>query len=131
MRWFMRRALSILLVLFFGLGPLSATLEADEARLPACCRAHGAHHCAMSAALKAWMLRAESQTPSFTAPSTCPLYRTLFDQDSTPENALLTTPPAAPASGVRRAVVADYRFAARSIHHAIRTGRGPPATSPA
>lgn len=127
----MRRALSILLVLFFGLGPLSATLEADDARLPACCRSHGAHHCAMSAALKAWMLRTESQTPGFTAPSTCPLYRSFLDQDSAPEHALLPAPSAASAPGAQRAIVADYHFAPRSIHHAIRTVRGPPTSVPA
>ena len=45
----MRRALSILLVLFFGLGPLTATLQgSDDSRLPACCRRNGAHHCVMA-----------------------------------------------------------------------------------
>jgi len=45
----MRRTLSIFLVLFFGLGPVAAALHAEEdAGLPACCRRHGAHHCAMA-----------------------------------------------------------------------------------
>src|SRR6185503_4110027 len=44
----MRRALSILLMLLFGAGPLSFAFTASEdATLPACCRRLGAHHCAM------------------------------------------------------------------------------------
>jgi hypothetical protein len=44
----MRRALSILLMLLVGAGPLSyAFTLSDELSLPACCRRHGAHHCAM------------------------------------------------------------------------------------
>jgi hypothetical protein len=71
----MRRGISILLVLFFGLGPLSATLQAsDDSRLPACCRRHGAHHCAMSDAMMAGMLQAASGKPILTAPAHCPLY---------------------------------------------------------
>ncbi|MGB7548225.1 MAG: hypothetical protein WBM14_10785, partial [Terracidiphilus sp.] len=73
----MRRVLSIFLVLLFGLGPLSATLEAsDDARLPPCCRRHGAHHCAMAEAMIARMAQAASGTPAFTAPSHCPFYPT-------------------------------------------------------
>jgi hypothetical protein len=46
----MRRVFSIFLILFFGLGPLSALVEgSDDASLPACCRRLGAHHCAMYA----------------------------------------------------------------------------------
>ena len=45
----MRRAISIFLILFFWLGPLETLLPGGEdARLPACCRRHGAHHCAMT-----------------------------------------------------------------------------------
>jgi hypothetical protein len=44
----MRRALSILLVLLFGAGPLSFAFSlSDDISLPACCRRLGAHHCAM------------------------------------------------------------------------------------
>ena len=46
----MKRILSTLLILIFGLGPLAEALPAGaESSLPACCRRHGAHHCAMSA----------------------------------------------------------------------------------
>src|SRR3569833_4497779 len=44
----MRRSLSILLMLLFGAGPLSFAFNlSDDLSLPACCRRHGAHHCAM------------------------------------------------------------------------------------
>ena len=50
--------------------PLFAATADPEASLPACCRSHGKHHCAMMH----WMLMASSG-PSFTAPP-CPLYPT-------------------------------------------------------
>src|SRR3569833_2913797 len=44
----MRRALSILLVLLFGAGPLTSAFSvSDDILLPPCCRRNGAHHCAM------------------------------------------------------------------------------------
>src|SRR3569833_293303 len=44
----MRRSLSILLMLLFGAGYLSFAFNlSDDFSLPACCRRHGAHHCAM------------------------------------------------------------------------------------
>ncbi|MGA9669376.1 MAG: hypothetical protein WBQ94_09220, partial [Terracidiphilus sp.] len=69
----MRRALSTLLILFFGLGPLVATLSADdESRLPYCCRRHGDHHCAMPARAAALLLQSasvESGIPTLSAPT--------------------------------------------------------------
>jgi hypothetical protein len=71
----MRRALSIFLILVFGVGPLSSTLGASEdTRLPACCRRHGAHHCAVSAGMTAMMAGGASGKIIVTAPSTCPAY---------------------------------------------------------
>ena len=71
----MRRAVSLLLILFFGLGPLTATLQAqDDSRLPACCRRNGAHHCAMSDAMIAAMVRALAGKPVIGAPAHCPCY---------------------------------------------------------
>src|ERR1700723_613398 len=69
----MRRALSISLILFFGFGPLAATLGAsDDAGLPACCRRHGAHHCAMSMRMAAAIMDTASGNAIFSAPATCP-----------------------------------------------------------
>lgn len=72
----MRRALSILLVIFFGLGPLTATLQgADDSSLPACCRRNGAHHCAMADAASARVVVASSSgRPILSTPTHCPLY---------------------------------------------------------
>lgn len=124
----MRRWLSILLVLFFGLWPLAGALEdSGDARLPACCRRHGAHHCAMAMQMAA--MWAQSSTPSFSAPPTCPLFPEFKAGPSTPADAL-----AASAAQARvlllqgRALLAggvDWRLAPLLT----RAGRGPPASS--
>ncbi len=126
----MRRILSIFLVLFFGFGPLAATLGAsDDAGLPACCRRSGSHHCAMSDALRAWMLRAESRTPSFAAPSHCPLYPAGSPAATAPMHALTA------ASGTQSALVlqtltfAPYRASMRSAAFKSIAVRGPPASA--
>jgi len=85
----MRRALSILLILLFSAGPLSFALNASEdVSLPACCRRHGAHHCAMGSMEGAsgnasdtiiktpshcpqFPQRANARTSTYAAPSHC------------------------------------------------------------
>jgi len=71
----MRRALAITLLIAFCspfLAPLSALTPTDpEASLPACCRSHGAHHCAMLH----MHLAPDPSAPAFSAPP-CPLYPT-------------------------------------------------------
>src|ERR1039458_6653463 len=82
----MRRCVSIFLVLCFGLGPLTGMLEAsDESRLPACCRRHGAHHCAMAMQMAAMVA---GSTPMLTAPPTCPLFPGFAAGPCTPIHAL-------------------------------------------
>jgi len=126
----MRRVLSILLVLFFGFGPLTAMLEVSEdARLPACCRTHGAHHCAMSAALRGWMLRAESRTPGFTAPAHCPFYPGFLSQAIAPVHALAPTSTTWSAAGTQVRVSAFYRSTHRTAPRSTSTVRGPPASA--
>jgi hypothetical protein len=123
----MRRALSISLILFFGFGPLAATLEArDDGGLPACCRRHGAHHCAMSMRMATLMMDAASGRGIFTAPGTCPEF---------PGGASATTAsPAMTAESVGLpALLAQphtpqaTRAAARLSQIRTRAGRGPPA----
>src|SRR5579859_5334140 len=120
----MRRRLSVLLILFFGLWPLSGMLEAsDDARLPACCRRHGTHHCAMSLQLAA---AAASTTPALSAPPTCPLFPGLKAGASIPAHAL-----AASAAEVRGLAVQERALTARSEDALVRpvdtrSGRGPP-----
>src|ERR1700759_1399084 len=70
----MRRVFSILFILLFGLGPLAATIDGDDASLPACCRRHGAHHCALSSTASSRTNQLASRAPALTAPSHCPLF---------------------------------------------------------
>src|ERR1035437_4665338 len=93
----MRRFFSILMILLFGLGPLSATLPASaESRLPACCRRHGTHHCAMSAKMAAGESQASSESdPVFTTPLHCPSFPATVAASTTPIHALVT-----PAAGL-------------------------------
>jgi len=119
----MRRALSTSLLLFFLLGPLSAVLPAsDDARLPACCRRNGAHHCAM-------MSRMEHDTsPGFSAPMTCPLYPGVLATLTTPADAITASPLSLPFLPARAHATSAGRTDA--IENPIRahTGRGPPAS---
>jgi hypothetical protein len=69
----MRRLLAVALLLAFTsplVLPLFAATVDPEASLPACCRRHGHHHCAMMMAMLAAM-----NHPTFSAPP-CPLYPT-------------------------------------------------------
>ena len=122
----MRRYLAILLILFFGLGPLSATLEAsDDAYLPACCRRHGAHHCAMAAMAAR---QRQDSSPAFSAPSTCPFYPGPATALTSPLSALVAAPVALPS-------LHGQTFEQTVIHTRVpsqpgrtHAGRGPPAS---
>jgi len=83
----MRRTLSILLMAVFwmpSLAPLVAMASTSDVRVPACCRLHGQHHCAMSqserAALQAMGLAApELSAPVQRCPYQQPAVRSLHD----------------------------------------------------
>jgi hypothetical protein len=123
---YMRRVLSICLLLFFALGPLSAVLPgSDDASLPACCRRSGAHHCAMAAAMRSRM--ASDTTLGFTAPATCPNYPGVLATLTTPADALMASPLSLPMSLMHAHTPAAGRAAA--IENPIRAnvGRGPPS----
>src|SRR5579864_3738776 len=94
----MRRALSILFVLFFGLAPLAATFDGDDASLPACCRRNGTHHCVMSDAMLARLVQAAFSTPAFTSPSHCPQYPTLGN--AVPSNLAVAHVPQVETAGI-------------------------------
>jgi hypothetical protein len=118
----MRRPLSILIVALFVFAPLSALLPgAADAQLPACCRRHGAHHCAMAAAMSA----PPSGTHQFTAPNHCPLYRT-GHLAPTPVFALALTPAAAGLAAIR--FTATHSVSADLNRPSIPSSRGPPAS---
>jgi hypothetical protein len=124
----MRRALTICLILFFGFGPLSAAFqESDESRLPACCRRHGTHHCAMSDFMMARMTETVSGQTTFSAPSHCPLYPNGCGVPNASVDALAPS-----TNGLAVLLAEDHspvatRTAARMSQVRTRTDRGPPS----
>ncbi len=128
----MRRTLSIVMVLFFGLGPLAATLSAsDESRLPACCRRHGTHHCAMSTRMAAVMAEAASDKRIFAAPLTCPYFPGYAVAPTTTIHALAASPASLPVPLAQAHSLAMGRAAARLSQIRTRAGRAPPASASA
>jgi hypothetical protein len=126
----MRRALSILLILLFGPGPLAVTLSAsDDSRLPACCRRHGAHHCAMSEQMAAMMSEPEPGTPSIKAPVTCPYFPGYMVASSSTNLALAPAPVSLPTLIAELHSPAAGRAAARIRQMRTRANRGPPVSS--
>src|ERR1700722_8037268 len=124
----MHRCFSIFLILFFGLGPLSALAEGTEdTGLPACCRRHGAHHCAMSAQMMAMSAGvAADATPEFSVPSTCPLYHGPVLYMLMPAHALAAAPTALRAEFTLTPAPALEGTAAFSSPSRAHAGRGPP-----
>jgi hypothetical protein len=124
----MRRCFSIFLILFFGLGPLSALAEGTEdASLPSCCRRHGAHHCAMSAQMMAMRDGlAVDATPEFSVPSTCPLYHGPALYMLMPAHALAAAWGSLRAGSTLAAAPAFERMAGFSRPNSAHAVRGPP-----
>jgi hypothetical protein len=123
----MRRALAIFLALFFSLGPLAATLEGgDDARLPACCRRQGAHHCTMPAQMASMLADAASGTPVLTAPSTCPAFPGSAAATPAAPQALAGSAISLPALLAHPHSAVSGRAAARLSQYRTRAGRGPP-----
>jgi len=121
----MRRALSILLVLVFSAGPLLFAFQANDSSLPACCRRHGAHHCAMDSAESA---ADSAASPILKAPSRCPRF---------PQHANARTSACAAVlnySHVATAIACDAERSGPaatghiSIHLRTPVLRGPPAS---
>lgn len=120
----MRRLLSLVLLAAFGLpivAPMLALGQDPDAGLPACCRRHGQHHCAMLAA----------QNHASTAPSLsarCPFFPQSTVAPVTGAHLIvfhppqLTTPFAAALVPVARAET--HRRLARDC---ARHKRGPPS----
>ena len=124
----MRRWVSISFVLFFGLWPLTGTLQAcDDSNLPVCCRRHGSHHCAMSTQMAAMMAQTSSM-PGLQAPTTCPLFPGFVKGASAPSHALVAQVASLPAllEQVRQGVARlDY---VRMRPFGPDAGRGPPSS---
>ncbi|MGO9336527.1 MAG: hypothetical protein ACLPY1_03365 [Terracidiphilus sp.] len=125
----MRRALSILLILCFGLGPLAATLGADDdARLPACCRRHGAHHCAMAMRSSAMMADAAAGKTAWTAPSTCPMFPGAASVRTSGPQILTAAPVSLPVLLAQPHSPGAGHAIARISQIRTRSGRAPPAS---
>jgi hypothetical protein len=118
----MRRFVSIVFLLLCSLGPLSALLPgSEESQLPACCRRHGAHHCAMAMAME----QGSGGGHVVTAPAHCPQYH---------RGSAATAGVFTPATGVRiaqplatSAAIAGMQTV--TLYRArANADRGPPAT---
>jgi len=118
----MRRALSISLILVFWLPALTALLPGSEdARLPYCCRRHGAHHCEMNSedtGASGPVLKAPSHCPQFPGPPPATV-APVFVAASAPAQWL------ALASGIYSSVA--RREAARAGRLRAQFDRGPPS----
>ena len=123
----MRRTLSILMILFFGLGPLVVTMSAsDDSRLPACCRRHGVHHCAMSPSM---VSAAEPGTIEVKVPATCPYFPGYTVALNATTLALAPAPVSLPAQLAKRHSPSSGLAVARTSELSTRANRGPPASS--
>ena len=124
----MRRGFSIFLILFFGLGSLSALADgSQDANLPVCCQRHGAHHCAMNARMAAMMARIDAgATPVLTAPLTCPNYPGAAGAFSTPPPARIVAATASPVLAAQPHVAIVVATAPCSLPARTHNGRGPP-----
>src|SRR5258708_833559 len=127
----MRRGFSIFLILFFGMGPLLATIQgSDETRLPACCRRSGAHHCAMTTRMAAMMEQAASGSDAtLNAPATCPLCPGFMAGPAAPAHALAASQLRLPSPHLQVLTFVHGRVNARLTPVRSHAGRGPPASS--
>lgn len=142
----MKRVLPSLLVcllsLFSGPGLQATTLSAlvlaihgansasiAESLLPACCRRHGAHHCAMQMAQTALRDAQDKGQATLSTPDTCPCF----------PHTQTSSAPVTPAVLTRTAIFSnqhtDGRLASGRVLHprfrqlSKRFNRGPPATT--
>ena len=125
----MRRGFSILLILLFGFGPLSAFVDSEDANLPACCRRHGAHHCAMAMQMAAMTRDAESgKVQTLSAPMTCPLYPGTTIALATPAPALAIEPAMIRTTTKAESLVGSETVAFARLPNCTHAGRGPPTS---
>jgi hypothetical protein len=126
----MRRCFSLFLILWFWLGPLAAILPASsESRLPACCRRHGAHHCAMSDEMDSMPAQAlPGPAATVTAPAHCPNFPGTIAASTTRIHALAGVSPTMLGLLQESHSPADNRTAARMSQIRTRAGRAPPSS---
>ena len=125
----MRRAFSICLIFFLGFGPLSAAFQADDdSRLPACCRRHGADHCAMSDSMMMQKVEAGSDKPILSAAAHCPLYPNEGFVPNASVHALTASANGLPELLALEHTPVTARAAARISQLRTRADRGPPVS---
>jgi hypothetical protein len=102
----------------------------DDTRLPACCRRHGAHHCAMTAEMAAMLAKATSgSTPALTAPMTCPMFPGFAAGPSSPTHAMAAAATSLPVMLEQALTLSASRADARMNPIRTHAGRGPPAST--
>lgn len=121
----MRRALSTLLLLAFGLPVIAPPLiwAGPESALPACCRRHGAHHCAMGASSIPLSPHSRAWAP------TCPYSHTGHGPVILPHAFVPRMTGSAASFALPGAVVADAEAGYRLSSIRTRQKRGPPEDS--
>lgn len=126
----MKRILSTLLILIFGLGPLLEALPASaESSLPACCRRHGAHHCAMSAVKTPIASEAAPGAAyALTAPMHCRSFPGYADAYTTQISAMAVSATCLPILLAQAHSPAASRVAALLSQIRTRAGRAPPSS---
>jgi len=121
----MRRALSTLLLLAFSLpvvAPPFISMDADSA-LPACCRRHGAHHCAMTGLMVAVPSHSQAIAP------VCPYWHIGHGPLMLPHAFVPQRKATAGYAAVRTGMVAEAEAGYRISSIRTRQKRGPPAAS--
>ena len=121
----MRRALSTLLLLVFSLPVVAPPfISADvESALPACCRRHGAHHCALSNLSVAVSSHFQAIAP------TCPYSGIGHGPLMLPHAFVPRTSVRIASAELPGAVIADVEAGYRISSIRTRQKRGPPAAS--
>jgi hypothetical protein len=130
----MRRILSILMLLVLGLGPVVPaealasgmasgwTGKVDEARLPACCRRGGKHHCEMGSS------RPESASETIiSAKDCCPFSPHSLTSIAPTASALASAPVSSIAYGTELRARCAHAAAATMSERRNWPKRGPPA----
>jgi hypothetical protein len=108
------------------LTPLAGLLPvSDDARLPVCCRRHGAHHCAMGG--DSSQSAPPGSDPSIQAPSRCPQFPTAVPATTAPAFALAVRPTAFPDRRIVKFTPAPLEAAPRLSYLHAHSDRGPPA----
>jgi len=124
----MQRTLCAGLILFFWLGPIAAIFPASsEARLPACCRRNGAHHCAFTKAMAAQPALTGS-SPALATPAHCSNYPACAPAATRPIEALVASSTALPRRLAATHSHAASRAAVRLSELRTRANRGPPTS---